>query len=176
MDGTTLVHTRIRTFDGKTIFIPNEKILRDFVINYQITPTRRIKIDIPIRRIGDILKTKQILENIMIKDPRVLNKPARPVVYTIDLVEGCVMLGARCWVDNAKFWVAKCDLLEKMLITLEREGIALAFRRKVVRVFHETPLQIDNRSESPEYPVQDVVDGSPSGPRMSAISDTDLEP
>jgi len=71
VEATTLVHTRIRSFDGKTIFIPNEKILRDFVINYQVTPTRQIKINIPIRDIKDILKAKQLLEGIMVADPRV---------------------------------------------------------------------------------------------------------
>ena len=175
IEATTLVHTRIRTFDGKTVFIPNEKILRDFVINYNVTPTRRIKIDIPIRHIRDILRTKQLLEKIMVADPRVLEKPARPVVYTINLVEGCVMVGARCWVNNAKFWVAKCDLLEKMLMVLDREGVALAFRRKAVRVFHETPLQINDINESLEDPTHEVAIGSPSEPVMSAVSEADLE-
>ncbi len=175
IEATTLVHTRIRTFDGKTVFIPNEKILRDFVINYNVTPTRRIKIDIPIRHIRDILRTKQLLEKIMVADPRVLEKPARPVVYTINLVEGCVMVGARCWVNNAKFWVAKCDLLEKMLMVLDREGVALAFRRKAIRVFHETPLQINDINESQKILANEAENELPSEPVMSAISKEDLE-
>ncbi len=175
IEATTLVHTKIRTFDGKTVFIPNEKILRDFVINYNVTPTRRIKIDIPIRHIRDILRTKQLIEKIMVADPRVLEKPARPVVYTISLVEGCIMLGARCWVNNAKFWVAKCDLLEKMLMVLDREGVALAFRRKAVRVFHETPLQINDINESQKILTHEAENELPSEPVMSAISKEDLE-
>jgi len=86
VEAATLVHTRIRSFDGKTIFIPNEKILRDFVINYQVTPTRQIKINILIRHIWDILKTKQLLEAIMVAVPRVQRNPARPAVYTLNLV------------------------------------------------------------------------------------------
>jgi small conductance mechanosensitive channel len=175
IEATTLVHTRIRTFDGKTVFIPNEKILRDFVINYNVTPTRRIKIDIPIRHIRDILRTKQLLEKIMVADPRVLEKPARPVVYTINLVEGCVMLGARCWVNNAKFWVAKCDLLEKMLLALDHEGVALAFRHKAVRLFHETPLQINDINESQKILANEAENELPSELVMSAISKEDLE-
>jgi small conductance mechanosensitive channel len=175
IEATTLVHTRIRTFDGKTVFIPNEKVLRDFVINYNFTPTRRIKIDIPIRHIRDILRTKQLLENIMVADPRVLIKPARPVAYTLNLVEGCVMLGARCWVDNAKFWVTKCDLLEKMLLAVDREGIALAFRRKVVRVFHETPLQINDANEFLEHSSHEEANGFQSEPIISAMPQADLE-
>ena len=116
IEATTMVHTRMKTFDGKTVFIPNSKILNDYVINYHYTPTRRLKIDIPIRHVRDILKTKQIMETIMIEDPRVLLKPARPVVYTLNLVDGCAKMGARCWVENIKFWLTQCDLLEKILI------------------------------------------------------------
>ena len=178
IEATTLVHTRMKTFDGKTVFIPNEKILRDFVINYQVTPTRRIKIDIPIRHIKDIIKTKQLLETIMVKDPRVLKKPARPVVYTINLVEGCVMLGTRCWVNNAKFWVARCDLLEKMLLKIDREGIALAFRRKAIRVFHETSLNVDGLGGSVEDSGFSTEIGSSTdsvSPLMTAVPTEDME-
>jgi small conductance mechanosensitive channel len=137
-----MVHTRMKTFDGKTVFIPNSKILNDYVINYHYTPERRIKIDIPIRHVRDILRTKQLMETVMIEDPRVLLKPARPVVYTLNLVEGCVKMGARCWVNNAKFWITQCDLLEKILCAMDRQNITLAERRKAIRLFHETPLQL----------------------------------
>ncbi len=178
VEATTLVHTRIRSFDGKTIFIPNEKILRDFVINYQVTPTRQIKINIPNRPIRDILKTNQLLEAIIVADPRVQKKPARPVVYTLNLVEGCVMLGARCWVNNAKFWAAQCELLEKMLLKLDREGVALAFRRKAIRLFHETPLSIDGPAgfaEGAEPPTDIAAASQPTAPLMTAVPTEDLE-
>ena len=178
IEATTLVHTRLRTFDGKTVFIPNEKILRDFVINYHTTPTRQIKIDIPIRHIRDILRTKQMLEAIMVADPRVLLKPARPVVYTTNLVEGCVMIGTRCWVENAKYWAAKCELLEKMLLKLDREGVALAFRRKAIRVFHETPLVLDRLGDAADggaYPPESAADPESQPVLMAAVPTDDLE-
>jgi len=69
IEATTLVSTRMKTFDGKTVFIPNSKIVNDFVINYHYTPERRLKIDLPIRHVRDILKTKQIMEAVMVEDP-----------------------------------------------------------------------------------------------------------
>ena len=168
IEATTMVHTRMKTFDGKTVFIPNSKILNDFVINYHFTPTRRIKIDIPIRHVRDILRTKQLMEAIMIEDPRVLLKPARPVVYTLNLVDGCVKMGARCWVDNAKFWITQCDLLEKILCAMDRENITLAERRKAVRLFHETPLQLSRGGDSPAADAPAAADSS-----FSAVSQDD---
>lgn len=178
IEATSLVHTRIRSFDGKTIFIPNEKILREPLINYQVTPTRRIKINIPIRDIQDILKSKQLLENIMVADPRVEKKPARPVVYTINLVEGCVMLGARCWVKNKSFWAAQCELLEKMLLKLDREGVALAFRSKAIRVFHETPLSIDGlaaTAEASEFQGETASVPASMNPLVAAVPTDNLD-
>lgn len=163
IEATTMVHTRMKTFDGKTVFIPNSKILGDFVINYHYTPTRRLKIDIPIRHIRDILRTKQLMEAIMIEDPRVLQSPARPVVYVLNLVDGCVKMGARCWVENAKFWITQCDLLEKILSAMDREAITLAGRRQAIRVFHETPLQLTS-ADAPEAQAQ------PSAPPTAAAS------
>jgi len=147
IEATTMMHTRLKTFDGKTVFIPNSIILKDYVINYHHTPTRRLKIDIPIRHIKDILKAKQTMESIMIDDPRVLLEPARPVVYVLNLVDGCVKLGARCWVNNDKYWVAQCEVLEKILYRMDLEKIILAGRRHTIRVFHETPLMISGEGK-----------------------------
>ncbi|MCG8636698.1 MAG: mechanosensitive ion channel family protein [Desulfobacterales bacterium] len=149
IEATTMVHTRMKTFDGKTVFIPNSKILNDFVINYHYTPTRRLKIDIPIRHTRDILKCKQLMESLMIEDPRVLLKPARPVVYVLNLVDGCIKMGARCWVNNPKFWITQCDLLEKILCRMDQEGITLAGRRQAIRLFHETPVLVSGQEDDP---------------------------
>lgn len=164
IEATTVMNTRMKTFDGKTVFIPNSKILNDFVINYHFTPERRLKIDIPIRHMKDILRTKQLMETIMIEDPRVLLKPARPVVYTLNLVDGCVKMGARCWVNNTKFWITQCDILEKILLAMDRENITLAERRKAIRLFHETPMQLSGGNGNPEVE-------TPAGQAAPAVED-----
>ncbi|MDF1556209.1 MAG: mechanosensitive ion channel family protein [Deferrisomatales bacterium] len=125
VDGITFLNTRIRTFDGKTIFIPNQKVFDNIVSNYHFTPTRRIKINLGIRYDSDLIRAKQIMEELMIEDPRVELTP-RAVVYVLSLTKDCVQLGARCWVPNLKYWVTKCDLLEKIKLTFDREGIRIA--------------------------------------------------
>ncbi len=58
IEATTILNTRMRTFDGRTAFIPNSKILNDYVINYHFTDTRRTKVDITIRYPQDIPRAK----------------------------------------------------------------------------------------------------------------------
>jgi small conductance mechanosensitive channel len=137
VEAITMLNTRLRTFDGKTVYVPNRKILDDYVINYHFTPTRRFELDIGIRYDQDILKAKQALETIMIEDPRVKTNP-RPVVYVLDLADSCVELSARGWVENLKYWKTKCDLLEKAKLRLDQEGIVIAFPQRDVHIYHET--------------------------------------
>jgi len=146
----------MRTFDGKTVFIPNSKIFNDYVINYHFTDTRRIKVDITIRYIHDIPRAKQILEAVIIEDPRALNKPARPVVYVLDLVDGCIKLGGRCWVNNINFWQTKCELLEKAILRFEKEGITIAFPQRYVHLYQDTSSP--TVSEDDNWPVGERSD------------------
>jgi len=126
VEGTTFLNTRIRTFDGKVFFVPNTNIINDIVINYYYTPTRRMKIDIPIRYDQDLLKAKQLLEAVMIEDPRVKKTP-RPVVWVLDVTKGCILLGGRCWADNLKYWATRVDLIEKAKLRLDNEGIKISY-------------------------------------------------
>jgi small conductance mechanosensitive channel len=126
VEAITFLNTRLRTFDGKTFFVPNRKILDDIVINYHYTQTRRINIDVGICYDQDIVRAKQVLESVMIEDVRVKTKPA-PVVYALNLADSCVELGGRCWVDNNDYWVTRCELIEKTKIRFDQEGLQFAF-------------------------------------------------
>lgn len=126
VEAITFLNTRMRTFDGKTFFVPNRQILNDIVINYHFTRTRRVKVDVSIRYDQDLLKAKRVLEMVMTEDARVKTKPG-PMVYVLNLVAGAVELGGRCWVDNKDYWVARCELLEKTKLRFDQEGIRFAF-------------------------------------------------
>lgn len=126
VEAISLINTRLRTFDGKTFFVPNRSIFNDIVINYHYTRTRRVKIDVGIRYDQDLIKAKKVLEAVMIEDPRVKLKPG-PAVYVLNLASSSVDLGGRCWVDNKDYWVARCDLLEKAKLRFDNEGIEFAF-------------------------------------------------
>lgn len=160
VEGTTILNTRLRTFDGKTVFVPNKTILNDLVINYHYTPTRRIKLDIPIRYDQDLIKAKQVLEAVMIEDPRIRKTP-RPLVWVLSLTQGGIMLAGRCWVDNLKFWTTRCDLLEKAIYRFQHEGIIISsFPHIGVHHFNSMPgiedSEFDTTVDIVEEPEDDL--------------------
>jgi len=126
VEAISFLNTRMKTFDGKTFFVPNRKILDELVINYHFTKTRRVKVDVSIRYDQDLAKAKRVLEAVMIADARVLAKPS-PQVYVLELAPSGVNIGGRCWVDNKKYWFVKCDLLEKTKFRFDNEGILFAY-------------------------------------------------
>ena len=140
VESTSLVNTRLRTFDGKTFFVPNHMIIKDIVQNYHFTPSRRIKLNVGIRYDQDLMKAKQVLEAVMVEDPRVKVNP-RPAVWVLNLTNGCVELGGRCWVDNIKYWKTRCELLEKIKLRFDAEGIVIAHPQRDVHVYYQNTPQ-----------------------------------
>jgi small conductance mechanosensitive channel len=133
VETTTALNTRLRTFDGATIYVPNRKILGDTVINYQVTPSRRLDLKVNIHFDQDLMKSKEIIEDIMTADRRVHTTP-RPIVHVMSLDKGCVELQGRCWTDNLKRFVLNCELLEKTKLRFDQEGIKMAVPQ--MRVHH----------------------------------------
>jgi small conductance mechanosensitive channel len=126
IEATTILNTRLKTFDGKTFFVPNRKILDDIVINYYYTETRQVKVNLIIGYDQDLLRAKQIVESVMIGDPRILEKPS-PQVYVLNFGPYGIEIGPRCWVENTKYWQTKCDLIEKIKYRFDREGIVFPY-------------------------------------------------
>ena len=145
VEATTVLNTRLKTFDGKTVFVPNRKILNEDIINYHFTPTRRFALKVNIKFDQDLMKAKQIIESIMVEDPRV-NKTPRPVVYLMSLEKGYMELQGRGWTDNVKAFVVTRELLEKTKLRFDQEGFALAVPQ----------LQVHYSIENTEHPFKEI--------------------
>ncbi len=130
---TTLMNTRIRTFDGKTVFVPHSKVLNDYVINYHLIPNRQIRIDFPIGYKDDLLKAKRVLSEILAEEPRILKAPPARV-FVIDLTLEGVQLAVWSWVKNIDYWRTRCDLLEKIKLRFDHEGIGFAMPRRLIDI------------------------------------------
>jgi small conductance mechanosensitive channel len=147
VEATTILNTRVRTFFGQTLFVPNKQILNEIVINLNYTETRRIKLNVTIRYDQNLIKAKQCIEAIMMGDPRVQPKPA-PVVYVLNLGENGVKIGGRCWVKNTKYWVTRCELTEKIKYRFYHEKILFAYPQLDVHHYQENVLSCNGESEN----------------------------
>ena len=134
VEATTFLNTRLKTFDGKTVFVPNSKILNDNVINYHFIPNRQVRLSVFIHYRDDLLKAKRLIAEIMAEDPRILDSPAART-FVLNLGDNGVELAAWGWVKNADYFRTRCDLLEKIKLRFNQEGITIPFPQRDVHIY-----------------------------------------
>lgn len=137
VEKTTFMHTLIRTFDAKVVFIPNHKILNDQLINFAINPNRRVDVDFFIPYDQDVEKVKKAVGEVLAEDERILEKPAAKVViskFTPDYRH----MQARFWVPRTKAIVVRWAINEKIDTKFVEEGIKMASQRLEIIQRHAT--------------------------------------
>ncbi len=84
----------------------------------------------------DVLKTKQVLAEILKTEERILESPA-PKIAVSELADSSVNFVVRPWVKTNDYWDVYFDLTEKIKLTFDKEGISIPFPQQDVHLFQE---------------------------------------
>jgi small conductance mechanosensitive channel len=128
--------TQLKTPDNKTIIIPNSKLMRDNITNYTMKGTRRVNMVFGIGYEDDIDKARDIIQDIIGQDKRVLKEPESMVAVS-ELAESSVNFVVRAWTlsdDYSKFYF---DTLEAVKKRFDAEGISIPFPQRDVHVYNK---------------------------------------
>jgi len=128
--------TVLHTPDNKEITVGNSAILDDNITNYSARTTRRIDLVIGIGYDDDIRKAKAILEGLLEAEERVLADPEWTVAVS-ELGDSSVNFVVRPWVATDDYWPVRFDLIEKIKLTFDEEGISIPYPQRDVHVFQE---------------------------------------
>ncbi|RMH16930.1 MAG: mechanosensitive ion channel family protein [Acidobacteria bacterium] len=134
VEGINVFTTELRSSDNKRIVVPNSKLLEDSIVNYNAKDTRRIDLTIGIGYDDDLKKAKDLLRAILDGDERVLRDPP-PTIDVAELAESSVNLAVRSWVETSDYWRVRCDLLEAIKLSFDREGISLPYPQQDVHLY-----------------------------------------
>jgi small conductance mechanosensitive channel len=121
-----IFQTVFNTGDNKKIFVPNSQITGGAIVNYSAEPQRRVDLTIGISYDSDLRKAKQLLENIVAADARILKDPAS-VIAVSALADSAVNLIVRSWVNSADYWLVYWDTLERVKLTFDENGIEIPY-------------------------------------------------
>ncbi|MCK4536124.1 MAG: mechanosensitive ion channel [Desulfuromonadales bacterium] len=126
--------TQLKTGDNKTIFVPNGKLIGDNIINYSMKGNRRLDLVIGVSYEADLSQTKQILEEILAADERVLPDPS-PTIGVLELADNSVNFAVRPWVDNSNYWGLHFDLHETIKNRFDEAGIGIPYPQQDVHLY-----------------------------------------
>lgn len=118
--------TVLVTVDNKVVIVPNSAVLGGNIVNYSRKDKRRIDLVIGVSYSADLAKTKQVLEQVISAEQRVLSsEPA--MIGVLELADSSVNLAVRPWVRTSDYWPVYFDLMEQIKIELDKAGIEIPF-------------------------------------------------
>lgn len=126
--------TLMRSPDNREITVPNSAIFSGTIVNVSARPTRRIDLIFSIGYDDDIRRAKELIEEAMAEDARILADPA-PALGVADLGESSVDLFVRPWVRSTDFLAVRSDLLEKVKQRFDADGISIPYPQRDVHLY-----------------------------------------
>ncbi len=126
-----IMSTTLRGFDGLYIRLPNQQVFTAKITNFVSNVARRVDYDIGIRYSDDADKAIAIIKVFLDAQPMVLKNP-EPLVFVNELGDSAVIIAIRFWAPVTEWFGVKTQLLWKIKIALENEGIEIPFPQRVV--------------------------------------------
>lgn len=124
-----LRNARIKTFDGKDIFIPNANIIKNPVVNYTMDGYLRYDFIVGLEYGSDVSDATKIILATLKNVKGILNTGKPPTVAVSDLGENALELIVYYWIDtfdksiNAN--TIKTDSVDRILTELDKAGFYL---------------------------------------------------
>ncbi|MEA1945972.1 MAG: mechanosensitive ion channel [Thermodesulfobacteriota bacterium] len=126
--------TQLQTPDNKTVIIPNASLTADNITNWSVKGTRRVDLVMGIGYGDDIDKARNIMEDILAKDERILKDPA-PNIAVVELAESSVNFVVRPWVKAEHYWDVYFDTTENIKKSFDAGGISIPFPQRDVHMY-----------------------------------------
>ena len=103
------------------------------ITNYSAKETRRVDMVVGIGYDSDLKQAKEILNEMVAADDRILKDPA-PTVAVAELADSSVNFVVRPWVASGDYWGVKFDFTEAVKLRFDAEGISIPFPQMDVHV------------------------------------------
>lgn len=125
--------TELRTPDNKLVIIPNANLMSGNIINFSANNTRRIDLVVGVSYNDDLKQVKQVLNDIVASEPRLLKEPA-PTIAVSELADSSVNLVVRPWVKTEDYWALYFYLTETIKLRFDAEGITIPYPQRDVHL------------------------------------------
>ena len=118
-----LTYTKLVTPDNKIVSIPNSAVVAAEIVNYTVTGTRRLDVDLavsyntPVDKMLDVLRLAAV-------QPQVLTSPS-PVVAVKSYGETSINYTLRVWCNQEAYWDLSFAIHETISNLCKQHGIAI---------------------------------------------------
>jgi len=122
--------TKLITPDNKLAIVPNGAMANGNIINYTAEGKMRVDLTIGVGYGEDIKKTKEVLLEVLLANPKVLKDPA-PSVNVSELADSSVNFAVRPYSTPEDYWDVRFKTIENCKLALDKAGIEIPYPHSV---------------------------------------------
>ena len=116
--------TVLHTVDNLRIVVPNDLISKGKITNYSANDIRRIDLTVGVAYTQDLEHVRQILSDILVKEPRILAAPV-PSVTVAELSKNSMQFALRAWSKTSEYEAVRGSVLEQIKLAFDQHDIAM---------------------------------------------------
>jgi small conductance mechanosensitive channel len=157
----SIINTRIRSFDGEFVMIPNDVIASEVVTNRSKQGRLRVEIDVGVDYAADVEEASELARETVADLEESIDAPS-PQVVTKSFSDSAITLGVRFWIDKPsarRHAEARTAAIHAIKETFGEAGIKIPYPQR----------ELSGRAETGGFRVAD--EGEPE-----ATTRTDREP
>ena len=128
-----LFATRLKTFDGLFVNVPNGALCNTPLTNFSRNPTRRLDVPVGISYSDSVDAGLRALLKLASEEKRLLDDPA-PQALVSSLDDSSVTLVLRVWVRREDYWPVRNDLTRAIKLAVEAAGLTIPFPQRDVHL------------------------------------------
>ncbi|WP_115864344.1 mechanosensitive ion channel family protein [Halorussus litoreus] len=128
----SIVNTRIQTFDGEYVMIPNDIVSGRKIVNKSRKGRLRLEIEVGVDYESDVERAAEVAKAAT-KDLDEIMKVPTPKVVLKEFGDSAVTLGLRVWIDKPsarRQWRARTAVIGSVKAAFDSEGIKIPFPQR----------------------------------------------
>ncbi|SIQ84732.1 Small-conductance mechanosensitive channel [Haladaptatus litoreus] len=146
----TLFTTRIETFSGEYVIIPNDVVGSSTITNYGRKGRLRLEVEVGIDYSTDPYRAISVAERTMTDVAAILEVP-RPRAVLTGFGDSAILLELRFWIDrpsSRRKWRAITAVVADVKTAYERDGIEIPFPQRALSAREETGFRVVDGRET----------------------------
>lgn len=156
----TIVNTRVQTFDGEYVMLPNDVVSGSPIVNRTRKGRLRIRVDVGVDYGTDLDRAREIAKEALGEVDEILQVP-QPQVVLRTFADSSIVLQVRFWIDkptSRRRWRARTAAIHAIKAAFDDAGITIPFPQ---RTLSDRPSPADRQDEGvvPEPEVEPAPDG-----------------
>lgn len=129
-----IFNTKLNTPQNQLVVVPNGELSNSSITNFTELGTRRTWFDIGVSYDADLRQVKDILMEVIKKNPHAMEDPA-PQVMVTQLGDSAVNLSVRVTTTNEVFWEMQEQLIIDCKAALDAAGVVIPFPQRNVHIY-----------------------------------------